>query len=242
MADEWHYSVKGMKAGPVSSAEIKRLAESGELAATDLIWKEGLPNWVAASNVKGLFPKTSTPPPLPPSVEETEQLSPKVEAAAKATLDAARTAIQSFSSQPPIGGFHLQRIVVGGASLLGMLATFMPWAHIGAVNLYGTKGDGWITFLCFAASAVCASLGQRTQLLSGRLMWVAGVAPVLSLLVAFYEMSDISSRRAKAAGAGIIGRAIAEATQTGNGVWLVLLAGIIATAAVFALPLRRGQA
>lgn len=243
MAGEWHYSIKGAKAGPVSSAEIKRLADSGELAPTDLIWKEGLPNWVAASSIKGLFSATTpAPPPLPTSVGVNEQQNPNSEASAKATLDAARTAIDSFSNRPPIGGFHVQRVVVGVASLLGMLATFMPWAHVGAMTMYGTKGDGWLTFFLFAAAAVCASLGPRTQLLNGWHMWGAGGASVLSLLMAFSEISDINRRKASAADAGMLGKVIAETMQTGIGVWLVVLAAIVATAAVFALSLRRKNA
>ena len=64
MADQWHYSVKGEKKGPISSGELKQLASAGKLSRSDLIWKEGMANWVPAGKVKGLLPvqETSTPP------------------------------------------------------------------------------------------------------------------------------------------------------------------------------------
>ena len=55
MSQEWYYSVDGDRQGPVSGAELKKLAEAGTLKATDLVWKDGMPDWVAAKSIKGLF-------------------------------------------------------------------------------------------------------------------------------------------------------------------------------------------
>jgi len=69
MASQWHYSKGGSRLGPVSSQRLKELATSCELAATDMVWKEGLSEWRLASTLKGLFPETLArpvgPPPLP---------------------------------------------------------------------------------------------------------------------------------------------------------------------------------
>jgi len=70
MASEWHYSCEGKTYGPVSLSELKKLAEAGELAPSDFVWKEGLPEWVEASSIKGLIPSKDRssgrcPPPLP---------------------------------------------------------------------------------------------------------------------------------------------------------------------------------
>jgi hypothetical protein len=62
MSTEWYYSSSGQKVGPVSENQIRQLAASGKLAASDLIWRAGQPNWVSAGSVPGLFPG---PPPLP---------------------------------------------------------------------------------------------------------------------------------------------------------------------------------
>lgn len=57
MTDQWYYGRDGHHAGPVSSQKLKELAEAGDLRPTDIVWKEGLSEWVPAAKVKGLFPK-----------------------------------------------------------------------------------------------------------------------------------------------------------------------------------------
>ena len=52
----------------MSDSDLKRLANTGVLNPTDLVWKDGLGDWVPASKVKGLFPDApASPPPLPPA-------------------------------------------------------------------------------------------------------------------------------------------------------------------------------
>lgn len=115
MAEEWHYAHDGKQLGPVSSEELRRLAASGQLQPTDLIWKNGMANWAPASRLKGLFPQaTSTkpgPPPLdpattrspvPPPIESAETQSPTLGEALKAAgglaaEQADKTRISKFS-------------------------------------------------------------------------------------------------------------------------------------------------
>ncbi len=52
---EWFYAKNDQPCGPVSPAELKRFAERGELHGDDLVWREGLGEWIAASKVRGLF-------------------------------------------------------------------------------------------------------------------------------------------------------------------------------------------
>ena len=53
---EWYYAQGNVPKGPVSAAEIKRLATAGDLAPSDLVWKEGMTDWSEASSAKELFP------------------------------------------------------------------------------------------------------------------------------------------------------------------------------------------
>jgi hypothetical protein len=55
MADMWHYTSQGKQMEPVTEAELKRLASLGLLRPTDLVWKEGMPDWIRASSAKELF-------------------------------------------------------------------------------------------------------------------------------------------------------------------------------------------
>ena len=52
---DWYYAKDNRQLGPVSSTELKQLAESEELVAGDLVWREGMVEWIAADKVKGLF-------------------------------------------------------------------------------------------------------------------------------------------------------------------------------------------
>ncbi|QDT59424.1 hypothetical protein SV7mr_19310 [Stieleria bergensis] len=56
MASEWYYGRNGQQQGPVTSNQLKQLAQSGQLLPTDFVWKEGMSEWAKASKVKGLFP------------------------------------------------------------------------------------------------------------------------------------------------------------------------------------------
>ena len=55
MSQEWYYSVDGDRQGPIGGAELKKLAEAGTLKPTDLVWKDGMADWVQARSIKGLF-------------------------------------------------------------------------------------------------------------------------------------------------------------------------------------------
>jgi hypothetical protein len=56
MAD-WWYAKNGERQGPVTSAQLRQLAESGVLLPTDMVFKEGGSEWKLASTVQNLkFP------------------------------------------------------------------------------------------------------------------------------------------------------------------------------------------
>lgn len=48
MATEWYYGKNNKQHGPVSPAELKKLADNGTLLPGDKVWKEGMPEWVPA--------------------------------------------------------------------------------------------------------------------------------------------------------------------------------------------------
>jgi hypothetical protein len=55
MARNWHYIRGNQQAGPLSAAELRQLATSGQLSPTDMVWTEGMSAWVPAEKVKGLW-------------------------------------------------------------------------------------------------------------------------------------------------------------------------------------------
>jgi len=55
MADDWFYSQRNEKHGPVSFAKLKTMASDGWLTPDDLVWRRGMPNWISAKDADGLF-------------------------------------------------------------------------------------------------------------------------------------------------------------------------------------------
>jgi hypothetical protein len=58
---DWFYSVGDTRQGPVTEADLKRLAAEGRLKPTDLVWKDGMADWVEARTVPALFPARGQP-------------------------------------------------------------------------------------------------------------------------------------------------------------------------------------
>ena len=60
MTAEWHYGEEEPSNGPVSLEELNQLVASGQVQPTHMVWKAGMPEWRAAGDVEGLFPKQAT--------------------------------------------------------------------------------------------------------------------------------------------------------------------------------------
>ena len=70
MTAEWYYAKDKQKVGPVTEEQLKELVRSGQLARTDMVWKQGMAKWMEAGQVEGLFessPSKTVPPPIPPA-------------------------------------------------------------------------------------------------------------------------------------------------------------------------------
>lgn len=246
MSAVWHYSVSGARNGPVTAGDLKCLADAGTLSPTDLVWKEGLPNWVPASSVRGLFVNAAAPPPLPTTSRPPaapDDLKPKVEAAARATADAAKAAMQSLAASKPIAGFHIQRAAVGAASILGALATFLPWASVPLLGtVYGTAGDGWITLPLFIPAIVFTCLGDRLRPIDGWQRFAVAIPAALAGLIGAWKivglnmkLSQMRSELADNPFGAAMANVAAATVQTRFGLYLLVLAGAGAAAAVFLL-------
>lgn len=118
MSQEWFYTKDGKsKFGPYSPAELKALAKSGVLAATDMVWKQGMTRWTAASTIKGLFGRlTSTPSLVPAPVPQptpAHAQSADDQSFACPSLDKPKRRWQQRSTAGKIG-------VIVGSALLGV--------------------------------------------------------------------------------------------------------------------------
>jgi len=61
---EWFHTRNGSQSGPVDFEALRGMAAKGELdAEKDLVWSNGMKEWIAAGKVAGLFDQV--PPPVP---------------------------------------------------------------------------------------------------------------------------------------------------------------------------------
>jgi TM2 domain-containing membrane protein YozV len=81
VTQEWYYTVNDERQGPISAADLKKLAEAGTLKATDLVWKDGMTDWAQAKSIKGLFAGGSgaNPAPAAARAEEPARAKPRAE-------------------------------------------------------------------------------------------------------------------------------------------------------------------
>lgn len=59
MSAEWHYARDGHQYGPFTEDEFKRLANNRGLQPDDLVWRDGMADWMPVSSLHGLFTSPS---------------------------------------------------------------------------------------------------------------------------------------------------------------------------------------
>jgi hypothetical protein len=77
----YHVGRNGQQSGPFTVEQLRAMVARGELAPTDLVWKDGMAGWEPASTIPGLFVTeavvTDTPAVLqPPPIAHTTVLPP----------------------------------------------------------------------------------------------------------------------------------------------------------------------
>ena len=65
--DVWYYHQLGANHGPVDFNHLQYLANSGQILPEDLVWKEGLPEWISAARVPGLIKPAAGAPAVQPA-------------------------------------------------------------------------------------------------------------------------------------------------------------------------------
>ncbi|UUO09076.1 DUF4339 domain-containing protein [Blastopirellula sp. J2-11] len=53
---EWYFQQDGVRRGPVTSRQLRDLAQSGKITRETLVFREGMKKWAKAQRVAGLFP------------------------------------------------------------------------------------------------------------------------------------------------------------------------------------------
>ena len=104
----WFFEKDGKQAGPVPAAELRKLAESGQIGSATLIWREGLSDWTPFDQSEIRHPpsapqesntasppevaESSTSPPPTPPADAMSSLPPSVGPPPQSPVFAARNA------------------------------------------------------------------------------------------------------------------------------------------------------
>src|SRR5262245_25370718 len=131
MGEPWYYAKEGRQYGPVPSEELKRMATSGQLQLTDLVWKEGMAEWSQAQQIRGLF--------APPSPHTTPMQTPVPTDYPQAAPQPAPQPSQPYtgqSYQPHRGGLILTFGILGFLVCwpFGLAAWIMGSSDLSAMN------------------------------------------------------------------------------------------------------------
>lgn len=206
MSEQWHYSRQGEKFGPVGASKLKQLSRDGDLHPDDLVWRAGLPDWMPARKIKGLFPEAiassesiASPPPLPPTLQQESD--------------------QPTGWESLIPDMHRQKLALLCAAGVGVLATFLPWVHVPIIgSISGSSGAGWVTLALFIPAIVLCLIGVKdVPLIAGQRLGAtipAGIAGLIALSKIFSLNSTL------------IDNPYAASIQIGIGVYLVIVAAI----------------
>ncbi len=81
---EWYYSNSGVQSGPVSIEELRAKLASGEVSGADLVWRDGMTDWMPASVVAELASGVRSMPAVPGSA--TYPMAPETPGMAVASL------------------------------------------------------------------------------------------------------------------------------------------------------------
>jgi hypothetical protein len=156
----WFYLRGGNQAGPISSAGLKRLVETGQLAPTDFVRKGSSGKWIEAGKVRGLFPETPTLPtveplPLPEPEHEAPLDLPPPAAPALAPPKLIRSRPQSKSYE----------LFIGLGIALLVTGVYLLVSRRGAPRASSTIGYslGILGFLLMLATETLYTLRKRVR-------------------------------------------------------------------------------
>lgn len=114
----------GQRHGPFTSAQLRAMAVAGQITRTDMIWKEGWTRWVAAGEVKGIFPTQRASESSVPRAYVTTQVQPPP-ASPVSPPSAIPVAYTTQAENVPFRPTAAGRWVIGISVVL--LAGFLGW-------------------------------------------------------------------------------------------------------------------
>lgn len=158
--NEWHFEHDGASKGPIPYYQLQQLFATGRLTPQTRVWKEGLPDWQAASTIPGLVPDPhSSDGNAGANTSQDQPTNPAVFSALG-------------SSRPWATFLAIVLLIMGGLGVIGGIVIFIQGAKyenefavyqgIGSIIGSGTTVTVAIILLQFSSLANTAQI-QRTD-------------------------------------------------------------------------------
>jgi uncharacterized membrane protein len=84
---DWYYAANNEQKGPINESELKANFAANKLPADTLVWKDGMDNWIPASQVAAF---TFRQPPAPAKVQPSTESAPATKAAGAGNPDSTK--------------------------------------------------------------------------------------------------------------------------------------------------------
>lgn len=134
----WYYAKNGAQQGPVALEDMKSRIAMGEIAPTDLAWREGMADWMPVSSIAELKVEA------PPARQEPEAAAPSTPAYAPAPTPAASAPVESYRAPSAAPGAPVATQLAPGqvpsqglaiASLVCGILALISCCFVGFFNL-----------------------------------------------------------------------------------------------------------
>jgi GYF domain 2/Domain of unknown function (DUF4234) len=228
MANEWYYTLNGQQQpAPTSTTALRQLAADGVLQPTDLIWQDGMPNWVAASSVKGLFtPKPAPDPPAPPAAPEKPLIELNSNRGTRGSAKRASRSVEKPAAETSASEMHPLLVLLLSAITCGLFGLFYAYAVCAAANRDGVGAKdsagrplgqvrhplgsmllGFLTaglYSCYALSRQmdeCAAYLGRKEVRSRTELSLMFICPPYALVLSVFRLPELIRAAASQAGA-----------------------------------------
>jgi hypothetical protein len=149
MPVEWFYTTNKQQMGPVSWDELRQLASSGLLKPNDLVWSEGMAEWVKAVRQNGLFPdvppasaltaEADAPPPPPRRSATRKRIDEELDEHDESDRKERRKTRKKSGSGLKIGviiGLCVLALFVLGCGVVGVIAIVFGLSFGGGIADY----------------------------------------------------------------------------------------------------------
>ena len=110
---KWFYAKDGSQKGPVETDELRAKIAAGEVGAGDLVWREGMKDWMPAAQVTELGSYGASPAAGAPTAEQTPPAAqPQAAPASPYQAPQASTPAEYGGAGAPVPNYLWQSIVV----------------------------------------------------------------------------------------------------------------------------------